>query len=110
MNLAIKLDKYFSASIRARGQQDFWQHRVTIRYGSDLEVEAEVKETYAHYALEVNLYWTDGRLIVSCDCNGPVERGIPCQHLWAAILAADAKGHVSEVVSATEDAGYGRFL
>jgi len=102
MNLAIKLDKYFSASIRARGQQDFWQHRVTIRYGSDLEVEAEVKETYAHYALEVNLYWTDGRLIVSCDCNGPVERGVPCQHLWAAILAADAKGHLSEVVSATE--------
>ncbi len=102
MNLATKLDKYFTASIRARGQQDFWQHRVTIRYGSDLEVEAEVKETYAHYAHEVNLYWTDGRLIVYCDCNGPVERGVPCQHLWAAILAAAAKGHLSEVVSATE--------
>jgi len=102
MNLAIKLDKYFPASIRARGQQDFWQHRVTIRYGSDSKVEAEVKETYAHYALEVNLYWTDGRLIVYCDCNGPVERGVPCQHLWAAILAADEEGHLSEVVSATE--------
>lgn len=57
MNLATKLDNYFPISIQARGQQDFCQRRVTIRYGSDSEVEARVKGTYAH---EVNLYWTEG--------------------------------------------------
>ncbi|MHB2007255.1 MAG: hypothetical protein ACYCOX_04330, partial [Acidobacteriaceae bacterium] len=31
-----------------------------------------------------------------------MERGVPCQHLWAAILAADEEGHLSEAVSATE--------
>jgi hypothetical protein len=99
MNLATKLDKYFPASIQAQGRNYFWQRRVTIRYGSDSEVEAQVKGTYAH---EVNLYWTDGRLIVWCDCNDFVERDVSCRHLWAAILAADAKGPLTEVVWATE--------
>lgn len=31
-----------------------------------------------------------------------MEKGVPCRHLWAAILAAEEEGYLSEVVSATE--------
>jgi superfamily II DNA or RNA helicase len=99
MNLATKLDRYFSSSIKARGLQDFLQHRVFISYSSDFEVEAQVKGTYLH---DVNLYWTGGRLIVWCDCNDFMGRYVPCQHLWAVIQTADAKGYLPEVASATE--------
>ncbi|MBZ5727359.1 MAG: SWIM zinc finger family protein, partial [Acidobacteriia bacterium] len=47
---------------------------------------------------EVSLDWEDGVLAASCDCAHFESE--PCKHLWAAILAAEARGYLSAVSSA----------
>lgn len=48
-------------------------------------------------AYSVNLVWRDSKLNVTCDCPYFYDRGEPCKHLWASVLAADAKGYLSGV-------------
>jgi superfamily II DNA or RNA helicase len=50
---------------------------------------------------EVSLYWENGELLGSCDCPYCFSEGA-CKHLWATILAAEAKGYLSAAASATE--------
>ena len=89
--LAKRLAGDFSARIRDRGQSYFSQGRVKILYGTDTELETQV-EGSANYA--VNFEWKEGVLFASCGCPY-FEGGEECKHLWAAILAADARGYLS---------------
>lgn len=96
MNLSQRLAGNFSGTVRHRGQSYFWQGRVRIRGGSEVDVEADVRGSRNY---EVNLAWGDGVLSVSCDCLYFESDG-PCKHLWAAILAAEADGYLSAAAAA----------
>ena len=96
MNLSRRLAGNFSGTVRHRGQSYFWQGRVRIRHGSESGVAANVLGSQNY---EVNLDCQDGVLSVSCDCLYFGSDG-PCKHLWAAILAAEARGYLSKAVSA----------
>jgi hypothetical protein len=99
MNLATRLAENFTTNVRKRGQDYYWQRRVRIEYGSASEVGARVKGSNAY---DVSLDWKDGRLSVWCDCPYFVDSGLPCKHLWAAILAADGQGYLSAAASAAD--------
>jgi superfamily II DNA or RNA helicase len=43
---------------------------------------------------DVEITWDDGGLVLFCDCPY-FESGEPCKHLWATILASDAKDYFS---------------
>jgi hypothetical protein len=92
MNLSTRLTGDFSATVRNRGKNYYWQGRVRIRHGSTSEVGALVRGSHNSY--EVSLDWENGVLIASCDCPYFESDG-PCKHIWATILAADARGHLS---------------
>ena len=90
-SLSRRLAGDFSGRIRDRGQSYFSQGRVKILHGTDTELEAQV-EGSANYA--VNFEWKEDVLFATCDCPY-FEGGEECKHLWAAILAADARGYLS---------------
>src|SRR5258708_11976081 len=92
MNLSKRLTGDFSATVRNRGRNYYWQGRVSIRHASNSQVDAHVRGSRNY---EVSLDWEDGVLAASCDCAHFESE--PCKHLWAAILAADARGYLSAV-------------
>ena len=95
MNLSKRLTGDFSATVRNRGRNYYWQGRVSIRHASKSQVDALVRGSRSY---EVSLDWEDGVLAASCDCAHFESE--PCKHLWAAILAADARGYLSAVSAA----------
>ncbi|MGO9260443.1 MAG: SNF2-related protein [Bryobacteraceae bacterium] len=95
MNLASLLSDDFESTVRNRGKIYYWQSRVRIRHGTDREVQASVRGSRTY---DVNLDWADGTLSLDCDCEYYDSVG-PCKHLWATILAADAKGYLAEAKS-----------
>jgi len=97
MSLADILAGDFEASTRQRGRIYYWQSRVRIRRGSESEVEATVRGSLNY---QVSLDWKTGTLSAWCDCPS-FDSGGPCKHLWATILASDAKGYMSAAVSAS---------
>jgi superfamily II DNA or RNA helicase len=48
----------------------------------------------------VLLHWTEGVLAVLCSCPYFADQGMPCKHIWATVLAADAGGYLSAARSA----------
>jgi superfamily II DNA or RNA helicase len=101
MILSARFAGKFSSTIRKRGEDYFRQRRVRIDRGSDTEVAASVRGSQAYY---VELDWSGDRLSVWCECPYFVDNGLPCKHLWAAMLAAEAQGYLSPAVAAV-DAG-----
>src|SRR5205809_6204768 len=91
VTLSARLASYFNIKIRERGEQVYHDHLVTIKEGSEAEVAAEVQGAHLY---EVGLVWEEGALTGWCDCPYFDENGA-CKHLWAAILAAEAEGHLS---------------
>ena len=100
--IASILAKQFSAFIRERGQQYFREHRVKIRTGSPQALEAEVRGSEAYI---VRLTTAGDRLQMACDCPFYYDKGQHCKHMWAAILAADEQGYLSEVTALAERNG-----
>jgi len=94
MLVAPSLARYFATAIRERGYQYFWQKRVRIEEGSASELRANVRGSEEYSVL---LQWTGEMLAVFCDCAFFIENDQPCKHLWAALLAADAKQYLSSV-------------
>src|ERR1700689_1255439 len=46
------------------------------------------------------LKWSGSELGVFCDCPYFSDQGQICKHLWAAILAADEQGYLSDATAA----------
>ncbi|HLH43373.1 MAG TPA: SWIM zinc finger family protein, partial [Bryobacteraceae bacterium] len=88
MNLSRKLSGYFSSAVRARGQEYYWQGRVRVGYGSADSVDAQVRGSRVY---NVKLDWERGVLSGRCDC-AYFETDGACKHLWAALLASEARG------------------
>src|SRR3954465_9066330 len=90
MGIAQKVSREFADGVRARGQSYFAKGRVAISSAKAGEVVvARVRGTETY---KVKLRLRGGRLNASCTCLYFGPEGEPCKHLWATILAADAKG------------------
>ncbi len=98
MKLSQRLEGEFNATIRQRGQTYHWQHLIRIRGGDARTVQADVTGT-ERYGITMN--WDAPFLTVWCDCPFFEKEG-PCKHLWAAILAAEGLGYLSEAAAAPE--------
>jgi len=95
MNLSRKLGGYFNSTVRARGHEYYWQGRVRVEYGSADSVGAHVRGSRIY---DVKLDWEQGVLSGWCDC-AYFETDGACKHLWAALLASEAKGYLSAASS-----------
>ncbi|MBX6312852.1 MAG: SWIM zinc finger family protein, partial [Isosphaeraceae bacterium] len=89
MGIAQKVSRHFAEGVRARGQSYFAKGRVAItsaKAGEIVAAKVRGSETY-----RVKLRIRGGRLHASCTCPYFGPEGEPCKHLWATILAADAR-------------------
>ncbi len=99
LNLSTRLAAEFTKSVQHRGEEYFWRNQVRIERASETELHARVHGSQT-YDVELNV--RDGILSVWCDCPYFVDNGVPCKHLWATILAAEAKGALSMAASAPQ--------
>jgi len=89
IGIAQKIAREFSEGVRSRGQSYFAKNRVAITASSPGEVVARVRGT-AKYRVRLRL--RGDRLVATCSCPYFSPFGDPCKHLWATVLAADARG------------------
>src|SRR6185295_4235007 len=88
MTLPSALAPFVDSKVRQRGLQYFREHRVRLLFCDSRRVEAIVSGSSPYNVVlnrEIQFLWS------SCSCPY-FERGEPCKHIWAAILAADSKG------------------
>src|SRR4051812_37692006 len=89
MGIAQKVAREFADGVRSRGQSYFAKGRVAITSAKAGEiVVAKVRGTET-YKVKLRLRGT--RLSASCTCPYFGPEGEPCKHLWATILATDAR-------------------
>jgi superfamily II DNA or RNA helicase len=90
MGIAQKVSRDFDDAVRSRGRSYFDKGRVQVTSAKAGEiVVAKVRGTESY---RVKLRMRGGRLHASCTCPYFGPEGEPCKHLWATILAADARG------------------
>jgi len=89
MGIAQKVAREFSDAVRSRGQSYFAKNRVVITASSAGEVVARVRGTEKY---KVRLRLRGIKLVATCSCPYFGPAGAPCKHLWATVLAADARG------------------
>ena len=89
MKLASALSAQFDVDVRSRGASYYRSGAVRIHAGSATEVEARVRGSRTY---DVEITWDGRKLTLFCDCPH-FESGEPCKHLWATILASDAKDY-----------------
>ena len=87
MDLASTLARFVNPKVRKRGLHYFRGRRVTLTACGPERAQAEVTGSSVY---RVHLTREGTRLRGSCSCPF-AGRGEPCKHLWAAILAVDAK-------------------
>jgi superfamily II DNA or RNA helicase len=88
MSLQLKLGPYFDPRVRQRGAEYFAARRVKLTTCRFHVAEAIVRDTSDY---EVLLERQDDSLRVSCSCSSSGS-GELCKHIWATVLAAEAKG------------------
>ena len=91
MSLILQLAGEFSAEIRSRGNEHYRQSKVKIKNGSPMNLEAEVQDATSKFNVRL---WREGNEIsVRCACPFYKSDGL-CEHLWAALLFADAENYL----------------
>jgi superfamily II DNA or RNA helicase len=88
MALARTLDSIFDDAVKMRGRSLYASGAVHIKDAGLLHIYGQVRGGSLY---DVRLTFEDDELLVWCDCGYFEDRG-PCKHLWAMILAGDAKG------------------
>ena len=88
MSLAGKLDPVFEIAVQMRGQTLYSAGAVRIKDAGPRHLFGQVMGGGEY---EVRLTLDGDTLLIWCDCAYFGERG-PCKHLWAMILAGDARG------------------
>src|SRR5436190_15963048 len=102
MKLSSDLAYDFPSYIRTRGAEYHRSGAVQIDKASETEVRARVRGARL-YRIEIGC--TAKELTLWCDCPYFDSTG-PCKHVWATILAAEARGYLSEASLATRDRIY----
>ncbi len=95
MQAALQLAPCFQREIRERGHDYFRQHLVRITSGGATELEAEVRGTEIYHVI---LRRAGDEIESYCDCMYFLDRGLPCKHLWAALVAGDQAGYLQNLV------------
>ncbi len=91
MSLTKTLADFFSKAIRDRGSQYFRSGLVFLQKATSKSLEARVRGS-ANY--NVTLEVRRKNLLVTCSC--PYFDEDYCKHVWATMLAAEAKGYLLE--------------
>src|SRR5262249_26859235 len=99
LNLSALLAPQFTRNVRRRGEEYYWRDQVRIERASGTELHARVRGSQTY---DVELNFRDGVLSVWCDCPYFTDNGVPCKHLWATILAAEAQDGLSVAASAPQ--------
>ncbi len=99
MKLASVLSPHFDSAVRSRGVSYFRSGAVRVQRASDSEVEARVRGSQVY---EVEISWDGELLTLYCDCPYYDSAG-PCKHLWATILAADARDCLRAITKLSPD-------
>jgi hypothetical protein len=90
MYLRKHLTSYFPTAVRSRGSDLYFWRKITILTGDRSEVTAHAEGTQLYF---VRLAREGQAIHVYCDCAYFDTDG-PCKHLWATILAAEAKNYL----------------
>src|SRR5918999_3220747 len=88
MSLASALTPYINSKVRKRGVHYFNAGRVRV---SSCGPEAALAVVTGSSLYEVTLIRAGKVLQATCSCPFS-DRGEPCKHVWAALLAVDARG------------------
>ncbi len=84
-----RLRDFFPPEVLSRGEASFRQGRVALEKATPTAILALVDGPEEYQVDLVDDLDKGGSLRVLCDC--PLfQDGVPCEHLWAAIIAADA--------------------
>src|SRR5947209_20113515 len=87
MSLTSRFSSQFDSAIRNRGRSYYTSGQVRITQGDDLEVIATVRGS-ENYRVILSI---EGKtLIVFCTC--PYFDQDVCKHIWATLMAAEARG------------------
>jgi superfamily II DNA or RNA helicase len=89
--LSANLTSLVSKNIRDRGRDYFASRRVTLAGGDAWHADATVRGSQSY---DVKLSRVHDAIAAWCTC--PYCEGYfePCKHIWATLLAAEAKGHL----------------
>jgi len=91
MGLAGALARDVSERIRLKGNRYFLGGAVRAIEGSEAHVTATVRGSEWY---QVHLTRSGDEILASCGCPFFTDRNEFCKHIWAVILAADAKGYL----------------
>ena len=86
MTLASSLAPFVESRVRGRGREYFGLGMVTLLSCGPATVEAVVLGSEEY---DVSLVRQGQDLAAFCSCPYAVDRGEPCKHIWATILAAE---------------------
>jgi superfamily II DNA or RNA helicase len=96
MTLSQRLDPEFDVASQRKGRSLFLSRAVRLNEGSPRHFHAEVQGS-RYYQVKIDF---DGRLVaLSCECPYFADYG-PCKHLWAAVLEAERRGLLTEILKA----------
>lgn len=83
-------EHFFKPEIRASGRALFSQGKVSIQRPSDTEIVAHIRiSPPLKVSLKLQSMASD-KINVDCNCSAG-KKGILCKHIWAALLATEAK-------------------
>jgi superfamily II DNA or RNA helicase len=101
MKLSALLTPEFNTGSRERGVKYYHSGSVTISSGDAASVQAEVSGPDSRYYVEIDI--GEDRIVdLWCDCPYFESNG-PCKHLWAALLAGEAAGHLTRPAESMAD-------
>ncbi|MBM4085627.1 MAG: hypothetical protein FJ272_12630, partial [Planctomycetes bacterium] len=89
MPLTTNLWEYVDADVRERGRRYFQHGAVRIADGDEEFVQAVVTGTHEY---EVELQREEGAVAASCTCPYYADNVRMCKHIWATLLACEARG------------------
>jgi len=93
MGLTQKFVDEFSSTARVEGEKIFQRGDVTIESREAQWITATVNAARPH---DTTLVRAKGMVRYSCDCDHYAQTGNTCRHVWATLLAADAKGYTQQ--------------
>jgi hypothetical protein len=91
MSLTSYLAGYVEPDVRQRGRSYFTDGSVHIQHGDAQVVEAKVKGTTTY---EVTLEREKKTVRCFCTCPFFLDNDEPCKHIWATLMAAEARGYL----------------
>lgn len=95
-----QLKSDFPRHTRRKGEDYYRRNLVQIVDSEPGRIRARVQGTALY---DVNVGWDDVEYHYHCSCPYFVDEGEPCKHLWATLLAADAKGILPDDADQPDD-------